>query len=152
MSSTRECRVCKATKAITEFYKTGRKKSTNPEERHNECKTCAIARVKRNHDPVRARDLHLQRKYGITLNEWNELFAQQNHCCATCFRTEPGGKHNQWNTDHCHDSGIVRALLCHHCNTTLGQAKENPLAFENLAKYIYKFHWTKNEPKQGTAE
>lgn len=37
--------------------------------------------------------------------------------------------------DHCHQSGQVRAVLCHPCNVSLGLLKENPRRMEGLARY-----------------
>ena len=149
-SKTRVCRVCKKRKKINDFYKTGRKTDKDPNQRHTECKDCTKARVAASHkaNPDAARDRHLRRLYGITLDDWNQMLADQGNCCFICKTTEPGGKHNQWSTDHCHDSNIVRALLCHHCNTTLGQYHENPLVFQSFINYIEHFSWTKDDKKR----
>lgn len=38
--------------------------------------------------------------------------------------------------DHCHKTGIVRGLLCGHCNLTLGHAKDNPETLRRLMAYL----------------
>ena len=73
------------------------------------------------------RDQNLKNKYGITTNEWDEIFLKQNHSCAIC-ETKTAVK---WHTDHCHSSGKVRGILCSACNVNLG-------GFEALIKYTTK--------------
>ena len=38
--------------------------------------------------------------------------------------------------DHCHDSGKVRGLLCHGCNTAIGLFKENIDTMLKAIKYL----------------
>lgn len=38
--------------------------------------------------------------------------------------------------DHCHATGVVRGLLCHQCNVSLGCMKDDPARMENAAKYL----------------
>ena len=38
--------------------------------------------------------------------------------------------------DHCHESGIVRGLLCMPCNTGLGNFKDNVQTLLNAIKYL----------------
>src|SRR4030042_5864910 len=61
-------------------------------------------------------------KYGITSNEYNELFEKQNECCAICG--EHQSKFNKaFAVDHNHETGEVRGLLCQNCNNVLGHSK-----------------------------
>ena len=133
------CRVCKENKDELEFYLCKRK-GGNPEARHTECKTCAIARVKANHDPVRARRAYLRRKYDISLEEYDALLLKQSNTCACCPSTEPGGKHNVFCVDHDHVTGKIRELLCMDCNITLGLVKDSPEHLGRLITYILKHH------------
>jgi Recombination endonuclease VII len=43
----------------------------------------------------------------------------QGHKCAICQTTEPGGKHQAFNMDHCHVTGFVRSMLCLMCNIAI---------------------------------
>jgi hypothetical protein len=82
------------------------------------------------------RNRFLIRKYGITLEEFNQmLFSQQNACkiCKTKFTTR-----KSIHTDHCHKIGKVRGLLCSACNVTLGQMKDNITYLKNMIKYLEK--------------
>ena len=38
--------------------------------------------------------------------------------------------------DHCHETGLVRGVLCHQCNITLGLLKDNPHVLDALAVYL----------------
>lgn len=79
------------------------------------------------------RDRQLVKNYGITLGEWEELFKQQNNCCAICGTDQMRGKN--WHTDHDHETGKVRAILCGWCNTALGKFQEDPDLMFSAAIY-----------------
>lgn len=53
--------------------------------------------------------------YGITKEQWDAMFAAQGSCCAICKSIDPHGSKG-WQTDHCHDTGKVRGILCADCN------------------------------------
>ena len=38
--------------------------------------------------------------------------------------------------DHDHKTGLVRMLLCQHCNTALGMAKDSIETLSNLINYL----------------
>lgn len=64
------------------------------------------------------RDAQLRSKYGIDSTSWDALFEAQGRRCAICLtskRPRPG-----WQTDHCHETGTVRSILCNWCNTAVG--------------------------------
>ena len=66
----------------------------------------------------------LKHRYGITLDEYKNILASQNGACAICERPpEHAGNPEHWNdilcVDHDHDTGVVRGLLCNHCNLLL---------------------------------
>ena len=132
----RKCNKCHEIKPLTEFYKTGRKSDKDPNARHHECKKCAKTRVKATRDPERSRDLHLQRRYGITLATFNRMVLSQGSKCACCGTSRPGGKHNQWCVDHNHVTGDVRQLLCKDCNIVLGLVEDSPEHLQRLIDYI----------------
>jgi hypothetical protein len=78
----------------------------------------------------------MQRKcvYGITAEQWNELFEKQGCCCAICKKTEPGKKRG-WHTDHNHVTNKVRGILCASCNRRLA-AIEDKEFFEAAIAYL----------------
>lgn len=80
-----------------------------------------------------ARDAHLRKTYGITLVEYNELLAAQEHRCYIC-RRKP--RYNL-DVDHNHKTGLVRGLLCKLCNRRmLPAAKDDPDTLYRAGSYI----------------
>jgi hypothetical protein len=61
----------------------------------------------------------LKKRYGISSEQYDEMFAAQDQKCAICRTETPGGR-GCFHVDHDHDTGKVRGLLCHRCNTSLG--------------------------------
>lgn len=73
----------------------------------------------------RVLDYEYRRHYGITLEDYERMFDEQNGVCAICGNEETrvdhrSGKNSRLAVDHCHKSNKVRALLCAHCNNALG--------------------------------
>lgn len=77
----------------------------------------------------------LLRKYGVTLEQYNLLRAQQDFRCAVCnmHETDVGKK---MFVDHDHSTGKIRKLLCTRCNVGIGMLQDNPDIMECAAKYI----------------
>lgn len=70
------------------------------------------------------RNRHLQSKYGITSEEFDQMSAEQQGCCAIC-RKRP----RRLCVDHSHKTGVIRGLLCTACNVALGHIEQmKPLA------------------------
>lgn len=67
-----------------------------------------------------AREASRARQYGLTVEQYRGLRAQQGDACAICGTTT-GVLH----IDHCHESGKVRGLLCQPCNFGLGNFSDN---------------------------
>lgn len=74
----------------------------------------------------------LKNKYGITPEEYNKLFEEQEGKCKTCGIHQTELKYRLC-VDHNHKTGEVRGLLCSHCNLCIGHSKEN---IETLSKII----------------
>lgn len=47
--------------------------------------------------------------------EYEKLFKEQNECCALCGLHRSNFKFN-FAVDHCHETKVVRGLLCNKCN------------------------------------
>lgn len=76
------------------------------------------------------------RKYGLKPGQRDAILAAQGNTCGNkgCKSTTPEGKN--WHIDHCHETGKVRGILCHPCNTALGIAKESTSRLLGLVKYL----------------
>lgn len=82
------------------------------------------------------RGYRLKHKYGITLDNYNNLFIQQDNKCKICNGTFYESKALTPVIDHDHKTGKIRGLLCYRCNSGLGLYLENVSTLENAIKYI----------------
>ena len=73
-------------------------------------------------------------KYGLTEEEYKNLFVKQNNRCAICGCEFT--ENNKGFVDHNHKTKKVRGLLCTKCNTILGMANDNIFILENSIKYL----------------
>lgn len=81
-----------------------------------------------------ARDARLRRLYGIGEDDYELVLRVQGGRCAICHRVpEPG---RNFNVDHDHKSGVVRGVLCPHCNRyVVGRARDAQQA-RRVADYL----------------
>lgn len=112
-------------------------------------RTCKeISRNRSKNGQMSVRRWQFKTKYGITPEEYAEMFARQSGACAICKRTEPIGRTSKYtgvefwlHVDHDHETGAVRGLLCSDCNSGLGKFQESAdilrLAIEYLANLDY---------------
>jgi hypothetical protein len=76
---------------------------------------------------------HLKRKFGLTLDEYEQLLRSQGGRCAVCG-AKPGRA--SLHVDHDHGTGKIRGLLCFRCNGGLGQFQEKPARLVRAADYL----------------
>ena len=136
------CIKCKVEKPFAEFHN----HRAAVDGKQKTCKTCQkaysqsdTAKKNRKEYYQRTKRAHINRnlkqQYGITYDEYDEMLVNQNGKCAICTTTDPGGK-GRFHVDHCHTTGKVRGLLCHHCNTMLGLAKDSVETLNNAISYL----------------
>ena len=94
-------------------------------------------------NPDVAKNGHLKRNYGITLDQYRELIRCQNNRCAICKKEETGvdskkNKLKDLSVDHCHKTGKVRGLLCFKCNASLGKFEDSIELLSNAIDYLKK--------------
>lgn len=96
-----------------------------------------IERVKKwtEENPEYRRNNLLKSTYGITLDDYNKMFNDQNGSCKTCFIHQSELK-NPLFVDHCHTTGKIRGLLCYKCNSALGFANDDIQVLNNLIEYL----------------
>lgn len=83
----------------------------------------------------------LANKYGITVEQYNEMLEAQNGVCAICEEAPPQeptrkGKSNKLHVDHDHETLRVRGLLCLRCNVVLGAIEDDPELLESMIQYL----------------
>ncbi len=92
------------------------------------------AKAWREANASRYKSSRLKHQYGITLQQRDALLDAQDGLCAIC--KSPNDSKLDWHTDHCHATGKVRGVLCHHCNLMLGHARDNSDVLANAIKYL----------------
>lgn len=81
------------------------------------------------------------KKYGITLEQYEEMLIKQDYRCAICKKSETRktGKYKKTATlcvDHCHITKLIRGLLCFECNILLGKAKDSRRILRFADEYL----------------
>jgi len=79
------------------------------------------------------RAYRLRTSYGLTPQEYDTKLYNQNGLCAIC--NCPGFP---LTVDHNHKTGVVRGLLCNHCNMALGQVREDCTILKAAIIYLEK--------------
>jgi Recombination endonuclease VII len=164
MEGMKRCRICNESKPLSDFYRAagtrdgyrGECKACNLAQQHERYladPARAKARVKQwqqeNADRVntywrkrrqepevkrREREAYLKRKFGISLDEYDAMLAEQGGVCAVCFREPTPGI--SLHVDHDHETGRIRGLLCFRCNNALGDLEDDPALLRSAARYL----------------
>ena len=104
--------------------------------------TYAERRFKRTPEEARLRhlrqhkDWHHMNKYGMT---YDEVVAMKDACgnkCQICGAPPEESHQGNLVVDHCHDTGVVRGILCGRCNIVLGKVKDSPELLHKLVDYL----------------
>lgn len=128
----KECRSCKETKAFEQFYWSKR------DNRYDSyCKDCQKEQAEkwRKANPEKRsatiRKYHINKRKGVTQEQYNKLLADQLELCAICceFMDEP-------HIDTDHKTGRVRGLLCMSCNVGIGHLKDDPKILQSAINYL----------------
>lgn len=113
---------CMGCQAYLTRFKFGGWNSTRPPAR---CKKC---RSKANHAK------RIEATYGLTAEAYAVLLDFQNGVCAICLRPSHV---RRLAVDHDHQTGMVRGLLCRHCNyELLGWYKDDEHALQRAIDYL----------------
>ena len=75
--------------------------------------------LERKREWERQRKTTMKRLYGIDGDQYRQMLADQDFCCAICKRHKDEST-RELAVDHDHDTGKVRGLLCLKCNVGLG--------------------------------
>lgn len=85
------------------------------------CKRCHAMRMRK-------------RNYGITHEQFDALWEQQDGKCAIC--ANPFESISEASVDHSHTTDAIRGLLCNSCNNGLGRFKDNIEYLQAAIKYL----------------
>ena len=160
----KRCKQCGETKPVDEFYvnatsKDGRraeckvcnlagrarKYAANPQpyidrvkkwQQDNPERLSAYRREYRRRPERKAADRegHLQRKYGISIADYERMFDEQGGVCAICGEARP--EERTLHVDHDHATRVIRGLLCFRCNQAIGSLQEDHDIFQAAADYL----------------
>ena len=122
------------------------KSSRSKDGYRSQCKPCEKTyeetRTKRDWPAERAaktqdyrRCAHYRHRYGITLEEYDNMLAVQGGRCAICS-SEYAGPKGRFHVDHDHETQEIRGLLCHGCNTALGHMRDSTAILESAIQYL----------------
>lgn len=105
----------------------------------NESESARVLHVERETERLkddRYRFVRILKNYGLEVIDFANLLVAQKFKCPGC--AEELKLNRRTHVDHCHDTGKVRGILCHHCNLALGQARNSATTLRNLAVYLDK--------------
>jgi hypothetical protein len=109
-----------------DFVSTGRN--------HKRCTDCKLIEEKRKQKEYDRKSVY-KRDYGITIEQYNQMFEEQKGCCKICG-THQSVLPKSLAVDHCHNTSKVRGLLCMNCNLLLGYAKDAKEILESAIRYL----------------
>ena len=136
-----KCSHCKLEKEETEFPK-----ATNKARGYAwVCKSCKKEKKLAKQASMTTDEWYMQNRrywlkseYGLSLEDYNTMLKDQNHKCAICGTDEVDAFKSLLFVDHDHETGKVRGLLCHHCNTALGKFKDSTEILKQAIAYVEK--------------
>jgi hypothetical protein len=147
----RNCRCDLCKKAASEYAKAKKLKGLpEGDKRHGtrngyfnwgcRCDDCKlIGKEYASSRPDGARSASLKRNYGLTSEDWDELFESQEGLCASCGEPPAKDAKRRFHLDHNHITGQNRGILCHGCNVALGLLKEDRTKIRALIDYLNKW-------------
>ena len=124
---TRVCRKCKKEKNLLDGFYRSRKDPTKISSYSYECKGCTRKRALRYYH--QKSDHH-----GLSYEDFSILLKAQNHQCAICRTTNPGGKSGQFVVDYCDKN--VRGLLCANCYKAVESVDDNVHTLKSMIEYL----------------
>lgn len=132
------CKKCESSLTENDFYSRPKKEGLRYS---STCKKCTNQGSKERHDPIVRYKKSLPKKFGISWEDYLDLYSNQDGLCAICKSPiKINGEHiNRLETgfvDHDHVTGKVRGLLCSPCNLALGLFKDSKLVLEAASRYL----------------
>lgn len=113
-----QCLACQTWVPLSEFY--ARRHSngnTHYDSRCNPCRKLAL----------------IARRVGLEVRQAKELIDAAGGQCAICKR-----RRVRLCIDHCHETGKIRGVLCHRCNSGIGSFRDDPGLLSAAASYLTK--------------
>ena len=126
------CPKCNQTKTLDEFLKD----SYTTFGISIYCKDCHKQKGKERYKlhKDKYRNYNLKKQFGISLQEYTDMFEKQGKRCAIC-KKENNSK-TPFPLDHCHKTLKVRGILCNQCNQGLGIFYDNIETLQSAIEYL----------------
>lgn len=139
----KRCTFCKRSKSLNCYFKyiTGPRKGKI----WSQCKLCRKKqlyqwrKLKPEKYEKNYRAGRLKMVYGITIEQWDELFERQKGCCAICGRHQSQFK-KRLAVEHNHQTKEIQGLCCTFCNSYFLGRHRDPVLFEKAADYLRNSH------------
>lgn len=156
----KKCTQCKKDKLLIEYHKDKSRKGGHS----NRCKDCRCRYPKiiqkkcaacgdifftqgsakaRKYCGTICQKVHI--KYGIDEYRLEDMLISSDYKCHICGNEEKNmntktGKLYSLSIDHCHNTNIVRGLLCQSCNVGIGMFKDNIESLQKAIIYLEDFN------------
>lgn len=145
---TKECSKCGETKIKAEFYKNNR----SPDGLMRRCRECSNEANKEWHrtnrekvnerakkwrraNPEKVKEKKRRFNYKIEPHEFNQMLEDQRFKCPICVN-DLDMENGKYATDHNHDTGVTRGILCPSCNLGIGNLKDSPTILRAALDYL----------------
>lgn len=129
-SDHKRCGQCREVKPLSEFHRAKSQSGGHAPY----CKRCR---------KVKARATHLKRMYGMDVQDFDRMVAEQGGVCACC--RERGPQH----VDHDHLTGEIRGVVCFRCNSGIGQFSDRADLMRNAIIYLERTTWQRQRVSPG---
>lgn len=129
------CTLCKEKKSLSEYHYHKQTKDNL----QTRCKVCIRKVEKERYGPEkrdRTINTNLKKRFGISLQYYDDLFEKQNGLCAIC--NGPSTDNKRLHIDHDHTTGKLRELLCARCNLGIGHFNDQIDVLAKAIQYLIK--------------
>jgi hypothetical protein len=104
---------------MTDESKQRKRENTQRWRENNREKSREYNRKWRQRNPEFDRDKNLKRLYGISREQLNALVSAAKNTCPVC-RHKLNNEDHRVCVDHCHNTGVIRGVICLKCNSAEG--------------------------------
>ncbi len=123
----------------------------------NKARMLEHGREWRKRNPLAVTAKALKQAYGLTIEAYEHMYDEQNGRCKICVtpiltqivEVRHPDRTKVAHVDHCHETNVVRGLLCFHCNVGLGKFKDNIQSLLAAARYLQETAAVKVASRQG---
>lgn len=131
----KRCGCCQETRGVASFGK--RDLKYGPSGLTSQCTEC-IRTYQNAAYRVTKRNLAdgFLRKYGLTMEQVEERKRKRDFKCDICSQEASGTGKDALHVDHCHETGVVRGMLCMRCNNGIGHFGDNVDLMESARRYL----------------